>query len=150
MKVLRYITTIQSIQSNYRFMYYLEGNDVFGGFWRSFELRWKQEMVEGRNSVSTDSYHQISINVGILTSIDFEAIRELMTNQKISSFTKVLIITLLVFGRLLGYLLGFCIILEADLPRNLLDLVWRRQEATIERGELSWRDRSSTAKQRRS
>ena len=71
-------------------------------------------MVDGRNSVSTDSYHQISIDVGSLVSIDYEAIRELVSNQKISSFTKVLIIISLVSGRLLGYLLGFCIILESD------------------------------------
>ena len=131
-----YYYYIESIQSNYRFRYYLEENDVCGAFCRSFKLRWKQEMVDGRNSISIARYHRISIDVGILTSIDYEAIRELMTNQKISSFTKVLIFTSLVFGRLLGYLLGFCIILEAGLPRDFLDLIWRKQEATIERREL--------------
>ena len=75
-----YYYYIESIYSNYRFRYHLEENDAFGAFWRSFELRWKQEMVDGRNSVSTDNYHQISIDVGFLTSIDYEAIRELMTN----------------------------------------------------------------------
>ena len=55
------------------FRYYLEESDVFGAIWRSFELRWKQGMVDGHNSVSTDSYHQISIDLGLLTSIDHEA-----------------------------------------------------------------------------
>ena len=83
-----YYYYIESIQSNYRFRYYMEENDVFGAIQRSFELRWKQEMVDSRSSISTDSHHQISINVKSLISIDYEAIRELMTNQKISSFTK--------------------------------------------------------------
>ncbi|KAF3572402.1 hypothetical protein F2Q69_00058769 [Brassica cretica] len=68
------------IKSNYRFRYYLEGNDVCGAVWRSFELRWKPEMIDGRNSISTGRYNRISIDVGILTSIDYEAIQELMTN----------------------------------------------------------------------
>ncbi|KAF3514700.1 hypothetical protein F2Q69_00006077 [Brassica cretica] len=34
----------------------------------------------GRNSISTDRYHRISIDVGILTAIDYEGIREFMTN----------------------------------------------------------------------
>ena len=93
-------------------------------------------MVDGCSSISTDSHHPISIDVKSLVSIDYEAIRELMRNQKISSFTKVAIITSFVHGRLLSYLLGVSIVLEAYLPRDLFELFWRRQEATIERGEL--------------
>ena len=75
-----YYYYIEFILSNYRFRYYLEKSDVFGAIWRSFKLRWKQGMVDVNNSVSTDCYHQISIDVGLFTSIDFEATRELITN----------------------------------------------------------------------
>ncbi|KAF3513909.1 hypothetical protein F2Q69_00006851 [Brassica cretica] len=50
------------------FRYHPEENDAFGAFRRSFELRWKQDMVDGRSSVSTDSHHQISIDVESLIS----------------------------------------------------------------------------------
>ena len=44
---------------------------------------------------------------------------------------------------MLGYLLGFCIILEANLPRDFLDLVLReaRSHHWRERA-LDWRDKS--------
>ena len=79
-----YYYYIESIYSNYRFRYHLEENDAFGAFWRSFELRWKQEMVDGCSSVSTNSHHQISIDVESLLSIDVESLLSIDVESLVS------------------------------------------------------------------
>ena len=82
--VLRYIYyDIESIQSTYRFKYLLEENDVFGEIWRLFQsFAGNRGGVDYYIRISTDDYQAQSIDGKLVESIDGEATRELMTNQK--------------------------------------------------------------------
>ena len=62
-------------------MYLLEENDVFGEIWRLFEsFVGNREGFDYCIRISTDDYQAQSIDERLVSSIDGEVSRELMTN----------------------------------------------------------------------